>query len=138
MMDENGNFPTILNTNEEDASIYLFEDLLQQIGNEMDKQQFKKLKHSLIGHVDQNLLKKIRNPKELIFYLRVNRLLSHKKLAFFRKLLEDIPGCQKCIGRIDNYREMISQQKMALGKIFLFFRQLFLQRMVLINSSNCF
>ncbi|XP_066923707.1 uncharacterized protein [Clytia hemisphaerica] len=115
-MNSNGNNTTTRHSKEENASMDLFEDVLLKITKELNKQQFKKLKHSLMGHMDQNLLNKIRNSKELIFYLRINRLLCRKKLAFFRKLLMDIPGCQRCLKWIDNYRKIFSQQKLVFEK----------------------
>ena len=96
---------------ENNKSVEGFQLLLHNLSDSMSKKQLLLLKYSLVGHMDQHLIEEIEEPCELIFYLLHNKLMGLQKMAFFRKLLQEVKDADNLVKMVDEYKKVKTDDK---------------------------
>ena len=81
-----------------------FNILLGTISSQLSRENIHKIKISLRGHINKELLGKLKGGFDLIHILQDRGLVTEKKLSFLRKLLQD---CElpSLIDLLDEYKQ---------------------------------
>ena len=83
-----------------------FNVLLGTISNNLNRDDVRRLKLQLQGHINKESLDKLKGGIDLIGILRQRGFISERKLAFFRRLLVE---CGLCVlaSLVDEYKQAI-------------------------------
>lgn len=88
------------------AAITPFNVLLGTISNNLNREDVRRLKLQLQGHINKESLDKLRGGIDLVRVLQQRGFVTEKKLAFFRRLLVE---CElyTLAGLVDEYKQAL-------------------------------
>lgn len=83
-----------------------FNILLGTISSQLSRENIRRIKVQLRGHVNKELLSKLKGGFDLIHILQERGLVTEKKLSFLRKLLQD---CElfSLMELLDEYKQAV-------------------------------
>jgi len=83
-----------------------FSILMGTISSQLSRENIRKIKVQLRGHVNKELLSKLKGGFDIMRILQDRGLVSEKKLSFLRKLLQ---GCElfALIELLDEYKQAV-------------------------------
>ena len=84
-----------------------FNILIGTISSQLSRENIRKIKVQLRGHVNKELLSKLKGGFDIMHILQDRGLVSEKKLSFLRKLLQD---CElfALIELLDEYKQAVN------------------------------
>ena len=83
-----------------------FNILMGTISSQLSRENIRKMKVQLRGHVNKELLSKLKGGFDIIHILQDRGLVGEKKLSFLRKLLQDCE-LSALIELLDEYKQAV-------------------------------
>ena len=93
-------------TSERRNTITPFSVLLGTISNNLNREDVRRLKIQLQGHINKESLEKLKGGLDLVKILQQRGFVTDKKLAFFRRLLVECE-LHTLAGLVDEYKQAL-------------------------------
>ena len=91
---------------------FTFEEFIEELAANITTYELIEIKKLLLGHVDKECIDTIHNGYQLISHLLQKRLLNKHKLAFLKKLLQNVSD--QHLSALKDYK--LSQSKHITGE----------------------